>query len=126
MATVYFNKNLSNTAMELIKSKSTVDKIKANEDIAHIDNILDRYIKGYGYNQKVAEELDERIRREYRIIAKIDQLSVPNDSITKADFSTSIDPLISKLNVDRYGIQFDVLLKDGIVKELEDFVERVE
>ena len=45
MATIHFNNHLWQIAMELIKSKSSIDKIKAYNDIMLIDNIRAEYEK---------------------------------------------------------------------------------
>lgn len=43
MATIYFKKDLVSAALNLIKLKGTVDKLKAKDDIDQIDAILTSY-----------------------------------------------------------------------------------
>lgn len=127
MATIHFYDNLCQKAMELIKSKSSIDKVKANSDIEQIDNIIIEYAKGWGYNQKAATELDERLRREHRkTINKIDSIPSPGAFMSRGKVSVVNDPLIDRLKVDRCGILYDILQKEGIVHVLEEFVEHVE
>lgn len=127
MATVYFKKALVGTALDLIKLKGVVDKLKAKNDIDQIDAILTIYCNGYGYDPIVADLLDKRIRQEYPAIEKINQLSLSKSQrSSKNDLPAVVDPIMSNLNQDRYGIMFDVLFKEGLVHELEDFVDRVE
>lgn len=127
MATIHFYDYLCQKAMELIKSKSSIDKAKANSDIEQIDNIIAGYAKGWGYNQKAATELDERLRREHReTINKIDLIPSPSSFMSRGKVSVVNDPLIDRLKVDRCGILYDVLQKEGIVHMLEEFIERVE
>ena len=127
MAIVYFNKTLVNTARELAKAKGDADKAKAYIDLEQIETILTDYMNGYGYNQATAIALDERIRREHPILDKVNQLPITGTSHSASPTDMSlVDPIISNLNQDQYGILFDVLLKDKLVQKLEDFVDRVE
>lgn len=127
MVTIYFKKGLSTLAKNLIKAKGTIDKEKAFDDMTQIDNILSAYVNGYGYNKTTAEQLDERIRREYPVIDKIDQLPSPQATGTGSSntFSTG-DLLMNRLNQDQYGIQFEILLKEKLVHDLEDFIDHIE
>ena len=127
MATIYFKKSLVNTALDIIKFKGTIDKAKAKDDLDQIDSILISYSNGYRYDPMIAHQLDQRIVREYPIIERIETLLSSQTSHSLTSNSTFlIDPIIRKLSQDRYGIMFDVLLKEGCVQRLEDFVERVE
>lgn len=127
MAVVHFYDYLCQKALELIKIKSSIDKTKAYNDIGLIDNIRDEYRKGWGYDQKTAAELDERLRREYReAINKIDSIPSPNVFISRRKVLEMNDSLIERLQVDRFGILYDVLQKEGIVHALEEFIEYVE
>ena len=125
MATIYFKKDLSELAKNLIKAKSTVDKVKAFDDMTQINNILSAYVNGHGYHKPTAEQLDQRIRLEYPIIDKIDQLPGPQTT-TLSNTSSIVDSVISRLNQDQYGIQFDILLKEKLVHSLEDFIDYIE
>jgi len=127
LATVYFKQTLVNTALDLIKLKGTVDKLKAKDDIDQIDAILTSYCNGYGYDPIVADLLDKRILQEHPIIESINHLSPSKASCApKGNPISVIDPVISNLNQDRYGILFDILLKEGLVHKLDDYVDRVE
>ena len=127
MATIYFKKSLVNTALDIIKFKGTIDKAKAKDDLDQIDSILTSYSNGYGYDPMIAHQLDQRIVCEYPIIKRIDTFPPLQTSYSSTSNSASfIDPIISKLNQDRYGIMFDILLKEGYVLKLEDFIDRIE
>ncbi len=128
MAIVYFKRTLVDIALDLIKDvKGTVDKIKAKNDIALIDSILENYYNGNGYDIETADQLDKRLLREYPIIKSINQLSPSNTSwAPKGTQISANDPIINSLKQDRYGIMFDILLKEGLVHDLNDFVDRVE
>ena len=125
MGTIYFKKDLSELAKNLIKTKGAVDKIKAFNDITQIENILYACANGLGYHRTMAEQLDERIRREYPIIDKFDRL--PSPQVARSNNTSSIgDPLMIRLNQDQYGIQFEILLKEKFVHDLEDFIDHIE
>ncbi len=127
MAKVYFKKEFVNTALDIIKFKGAVDKQKAKDDMDQIDAILTSYCHGCGYDPIAADSLDKRIFQEYPVIERINQLpSLRIQSTIKNDPPAVVDTIISNLNQDRYGIMFDVLFKEGLVHELEDFVDRVE
>ena len=125
MARIYFYPELVDKAKDILKSKGAVDKVKAKNDLEQIDAILQEYIASGKYDQITVVQLDERIRREYNIIQDIDKLSSQRQSSTLiADIYS--DPYIDNLNEDQYGIFYDVLLKEGLVHTLEDFVKKVE
>lgn len=127
MATIRFYDHLCQKAMELIKTKSSIDKAKAYNDIVLIDNIIAEYAKGWGYNQKLAAELDERLRQEHRrTINKIDSIPTPSDFMSRGKVSVANDPLIDRRKVDRFGILYDILQKEGLVYVLEEFIEYVD
>lgn len=124
---IYFKKSLVSTALEIVKIKGTGDKLKAKNDIDQIDAVLTSYCNGYGYDPVFADQLDKRIVQEYPIIMKFNSLSPVNPSCIQSNAIPSIsEPIINNLNQDRYGIMFDVLLKEGYIHALEDFVDRVE
>ena len=127
MSVIHFYDHLCQKAIVLIKTKSSVEKVKACNDIVLIENIIAEYAKGWVYDQKMVTELDERLRREYReAISKIDSISTPGAFISRRKVLKVNDPLIERLKVDRCGILYDVLQKEGIVHALEEFIESVE
>lgn len=126
MATVYFVKELSTIALQLIEEKGSFDKVKAYNDLQQIQFFFSAYGNGCCYNTVLAKELDERLRKEYPVIDRINELPAPFVSGQMKEETSPIDADISQLLQDYWGIQFDVLLKDGIVKKLEDFVDHIE
>lgn len=127
MATIHFNDYLCQKAIKLIETKSSIDKVKAYNDLVLVNSIIAGYENGQGYNQKVALDLDERIRREHqKTINRIDSTPSPDTFMPKGNSMTMIDPLIERLKVDRFGIMYDVLKNEGIVHEIEEFIESVE
>ena len=127
MALIYFNKELCWKAMKIINAKGSAEKIKASNDIRQIDNIIAEYIEKGKYNQINAASIDIRIRQEHKItINNIDAISVPNTFMPNKRILTTNDPLINRLFIDKYGILYDVIKKEGVVHKLEEFIEHVE
>ncbi len=111
----------------LLDLKEADDKLEAKADIDQIDTIVNNYFNGYGYDPITAYQLDKRIRQEYPIIESINYLSPTTVSrVPKANPTPAIAPVISNLKQDRFGILFTILLKEGYVHKLEDFVDWVE
>ena len=124
---VYFKKNLCQTAQAIIEAKSTVDKIKAFDDIGQINYYFFLYNNRKWYNQFEARQLDERLRKEYKSINKINELPSPHRNQAEQSRQTTVtDSVISGLKQDYYGILFEVLVKEGLVQELKDFIDRIE
>lgn len=127
MAIIKFNKTFCQKAIELIKTKSSLDMQKANNDVKQIDNILMEYMTKGSYDQKTATKLNERLREEHKNTIKIiDAIPSPNDSMPHKKDVVESDPLIAKLMVDRFAILYNVLQKEGIVHTIKDFIERVD
>ena len=126
MGTLYFKQHLCSLAKNLIEAKSSVDKIKAYNDYQQVSYFLRNGFASEN-DRNTAIQLDKRIRREYRVIAEFDQLPSSKSSSSGINASQQeIDPVISNLNEDQYGILFEVLLKEGFVQSVKDFIERVE
>ena len=126
MSMVHFKKELSTQALQLIEAKGSFDKIKAYNDIQQIKTFFNAYTNGYWYDSISAKKLDKRLREDYPVIDSINNLSGSTTSTQSEPNSPSIDPDISRLIQDYWGIQLDVLLKDCVVKKLEDFVDYVD
>ena len=126
MSMVHFKKELSTQALQLIEAKGSFEKIKAYNDIQQIKTFFNAYINGYWYDSISAKKLDKRLREDYPVIDSINNLSGFTTSTQSESNLPSIDPDISRLIQDYWGIQLDVLLKDCVVKKLEDFVDYVD
>ncbi len=73
-----------------------------------------------------AKHLDRRIRQEYPVIDSIDRF--PSSRTLYAPTvkpMSEADSMINNLKQDYYGIMFNVLLKEGFVRDLDDFVDWV-
>ncbi|MDO4545805.1 MAG: hypothetical protein Q4C25_06575 [Bacillota bacterium] len=126
MAKVHFVKELSKKACQLIEARGSIGKIKAYSDVQQILFFLSAYENGRRYDTASAKELDERLRKEYPVIDSIDALPAPSRIIRSNIESSPVDADIERLLQDYWGVQADVLFKDGIINKLGDFIDRVE
>ncbi len=131
MAIVHFKKDLIKIAKQIIESESTADKIKAFTDVGQINYYLNKYQNNLCFDINAANELDDRLYREYNCIQLIDSLGTMQTS-NNISFSNVQNPyspsddVIVRLNRDLYGILCEVLMKEGTVKVIQECVERVE
>ena len=130
MPTVYFKKDLVDTAKKIVEAKKTADKIKADSDLSLILAVFQCYDRQHDYDVKFAMELDNRLRREYPYIAQLQNIKL---SVSRNNYSgygsfyeppSATDPLINNLANDYFGIIFSVLKKEKVIKTIEEFVDR--
>ena len=120
---LYFKEDLVSLAKEIIDVKGTADDIKAFQDLTNIDNILNYYCQTNQYNSVYANDLDIRIRKDYPLIYELEQ-TPSNQTTQQGNVTGNGLPLeINKLNVDRYGIFYTILLKKGEISALKDFLK---
>ena len=129
LPTVYFKKDLVDTAKKIVESKKTADKIKADSDLSLILAVFQCYYRQHDYDVKFAMELDNRLRREYPDIAQLQNIKL---SVSRSNCSgygsfyeppSASDPLINNLANDYFGIIFSVLKKEKVIKTIEEFVD---
>ena len=124
---MYFEKDLVNKAIELIDGKSKSDELKAFTDVNDINNMIinlqiNRDYRYYGI------QLDERLRREYPSIEKLQELGrnmVDNSGNNNTKYDV-VSAIIANLNADKYGIYADVLLKHEVINDMKKFIEKVD
>ncbi len=131
MARVYFYDYLIEAAKQSIELKSTDDKIKAFNDVTQIKNYFDQYQKSGQFDVEAASKLDERLCKEYDCINLINNYGISTvsnnvSSLPVNRYYSPYDDVINRLNLDLYGIYCEVLIKEGLVKEVKDFIDRVE
>ena len=119
---MYFEKDLVNKAIELIDEKSKADELKAFTDVSDINKMIENLQTSADYRY-YGIQLDERLRRDYPSIEKLQELGRNMDNNTKYDVVSAI---IANLNADKYGIYADVLLKHEVINDMKKFIEKVD
>lgn len=123
---LYFNQGLIEEAKRIMSFKGNKDDIEALFYCERINSILYCYCCDIqNYNSNYAINLDNEIRQKYSVISYIENYPAnaknrTSDSQYKA--SNELEE-IRRLNVDLYGIMFDVLYKHGRAKILDDFLK---
>ena len=123
---MYFEKDLVNKAIELIDGKSKSDELKAFTDVNDINNMIINLQINRDY-QCDAIKLNQRLREEYPSIEKLLNLgrSLVNNSVGNNTIYDVVSAIIADLNVDKYGIYVDVLLKHEVINDMKKFIEKV-
>ena len=120
---VRYNDYYVDMAYVLVKQKSNDDEIKAAEDLYAIDTILG------GMDTCInVHELDERLRRDYPSIEKLQELgrNMANNRGNNNIKYDVVSAIIADLNADKYGIYVDVLLKYGVINDMKKFIDKVD
>lgn len=123
---LYFNKDFVEDAKKIMSFKGTKDDIEALSYYERIDNVLYCYCYDtQNYNSNYAISLDNEVRQKYSSISYIENYPInTRASISGSQVQSSNEPEeIRRLNVDLYGIMFDVLYKHGRAKILDDFLK---
>lgn len=123
---LYFNKDLVEDAKRIMVFKGTKDDIEALDYYERVNNVLYCYCYDtQNYNSDYAINLDNEVRQKYSAISYIENYPVnAKNSISNSQGQSSNEPKeIRRLNVDLYGIMFDVLYKHGRAKILDDFLK---
>lgn len=115
---VKYNDKYISMAYELVNAKSTDDEFKAAEDLYAIDAILsgkNTCISPYG--------LDDRLRKEYKIIEKMEAIVdkfIFNDRRPVNRSVSEKEKVMNRLQSDRMGIIADTLIKHEIIKCVDE------
>ena len=124
---MYFEKDLVNKAIELIDEKSKADELKAFTDVSDINKMIENLQTSADYRY-YGIQLDERLRRDYPSIEKLQELgrNMVNNSGNNNTKYDVVSAIIANLNVDKYGIYADVLLKHEVINDMKKFIEKVD
>lgn len=110
-----------NLAYELVKTKSSMDDIRAVEDLAVLDIILSGM--NNCFNPWV---LDKRLRQEYKTIKMIENMQGNFCcSGRKIKNITEEQRIINNLKTDKAGVIADILIKHGIIKIVDELYEHI-
>ena len=99
---MYFKKDLVNKAIELIDEKSKADELKAFTDVSDINKMIENLQTSADYRY-YGIQLDERLRREYPSIEKLQELGrnmVDNSGNNNTKYDV-VSAIIANLNADK-------------------------
>lgn len=131
MIKVEYNNTYINLAMGLIEQKSCLSDLEALNDTRNINNVIlnlkildSHYI---GISDKLQDELTVKYATISLIKNAIDLLKVPNvkTSSVRNRESSIFESHIELLNLCKFGIFCDVLLKHGIITEVKQIISNV-
>lgn len=118
---VKYNKEKTSWAYELVKEKSSVEDVKASNDLLIIGKILE------GDETCVDPvKLDVRLRAEYKTIEMMENIQMRfcyNDGRPTPSSISREEIIRNRLVSDRAGIVADVLLKHGRIKCVDEIYE---
>ena len=122
---IYFKQDLKDVAMELIKARDNVDLLN---DISEISNKISA-LESYPALEAVlfsAQELDNWMQVKYPIIQNL--LNAGNKlanvfNMPPHQYSSEADRLKEYLKQDVYGILCHTLIKEHIIKTVDEFID---
>lgn len=119
---VKYNDDYIRMAYDIVKLRSNVDEVNAENDLHVLDSILG------GVRTCVdIYALDERLRREYKIIEKLEDIQWKfcyDDGKSMDTNVTENERMMNRLKSDRAGVIADVLIKHEIIKSAEELYDR--
>ena len=125
---IHFHEEKVALALKLIDEKSVYDDIKASNDMAEIDTMINS-VKANAKFVGVAKMLDEIIQKDYpeiQVMHNIVSNMTRTANLWRATSLSEADAIISNLQSDRFGILASVLLKHGMISDVKDFIKTVD
>lgn len=128
----YPYKALIQTAINIIDAKDTYDKIDVFNDLTKINQEISRL--SYSDDIQNATKLDEEMYKKYVGIKLLDEAVsalkaaadiLPSIGVPTQNNKMPKEKIIVNLRQDILGIYVDVLLKQGIISDAKQFVEKV-
>ena len=127
---IFFDKNLENIGLKIVKAKGNWDDIKAEKDLQEISRVLNGlelninislYVKeGINLNEKLKKEYSE-IRQMYAIVSNMLFNSERNIQVKNLPEKQ----IIEELKMDYFSILSGVLVKHSVIKDIESFITSV-
>ena len=124
MGMIHFYKEQVEFAVKLIEIKSKYDDIKASKDVTEINTA-----KPTVEFVNAAKQLDKRINSDYPEINEMHNIAsnMANPvSMFQDKIFSEYDAILKDLNNDLYGILASVLLKNGKISCIKEFIESVD
>lgn len=125
---IYFDKNLENIALKIVKENW--DEIKAEKDLQEIIRVINGIKSNINISLYIKEgiDLNERLRREYLEIQQMYEIisNIPSNSTGNIQVKNSIeDKIMEELKIDYFGILAKVLKKHDKIKKIKEFITRI-
>ena len=125
---IYFDKNLENIALKIVKENW--DEIKAEKDLQEIIRVINGIKSNINISLYIKEgiELNERLRREYLEIQQMYEIisNIPSNSTGNIQVKNSIEnQIMEELKIDYFGILAKVLKKHDKIKKIKEFITRI-
>ena len=127
---IYFDKNLENIALKIVKEKKKWDEIKAEKDLQEIIRVINGIKSNINISLYIKEgiELNERLTREYLEIQQMYEIisNIPSNSTGNIQVKNSIEnQIMEELKIDYFGILAKVLKKHDKIKKIKEFITRI-
>ena len=125
---IYFDKNLENIALKIVKENW--DEIKAEKDLQEIIRVINGIKSNINISLYIKEgiDLNERLRREYLEIQQMYEIisNIPSNSTGNIQVKNSIEnQIMEELKIDYFGILAKVLKKHDKIKKIKEFITRI-
>ena len=125
---IYFDKNLENIALKIVKENW--DEIKAEKDLQEIIRVINGIKSNINISLYIKEgiELNERLTREYLEIQQMYEIisNIPSNSTGNIQVKNSIEnQIMEELKIDYFGILAKVLKKHDKIKKIKEFITRI-
>ena len=116
---MYFDKNLENIGLKIVKENGNWDDIKAEKDLQEIIRVINEIKSNINISLYIKEGIDlkERLRREYPEIQQMYEIisNIPFNSTGNIQVKNSIEnQIMEELKMDYFGILAGVLKKHTI------------
>ena len=127
---MYFDKNLENIGLKIVKENGNWDDIKAEKDLQEIIRVINEIKSNINISLYIKEgtDLKERLRREYPEIQQMYEIisNIPFNSTGNIQVKNSIEiKIMEELKLDYFGILAGVLKKHSVIKNIESFITSV-
>ena len=99
-------------AYNIINKRETQDDVKAFYELNEIFKMIQYYKQTGYYNFENAVKLNQKIRKDYPIIDKLDNLPLSGNYIKNCNSIKSLPIEINALDVDIHDILINALLKN--------------
>lgn len=123
---MYLYENLTDKALELIDTKSTLDNIKAEKDMLLINNMINAVnISSEYINEGIM--LDKKLNDEYPEIQLLcDAANTMQNAVginsKEIVCKTAQKSIVDVLTIDYFGLLASVLVKHQVISTVKDFI----